>query len=534
MDDWQLLNEYRTRNSEEAFRALAVRYGGMVYHAALRQVRDPHLAQDVTQAVFIALTHKAPGLSNSVVLSGWLLRATRFAVLNLSRQETRRRRHEQEAFAMQTSPESSDAGVVWDQISPHLDEALHRLSKTDRDAVAIRFFESKSHKEVGQALGVSEEAAKRRVARAVEKLRLIFARRGIVAPVAVLAAAFTAGGAQAAPAGLASSVATAAAANSSVITPTLTIAKGILRLMAWTKLKTTVVLVAGALLAVGTATLTLHAIRQRQDDPGHDYSWQVEKPVVNFTNHAYSTMGRARPQVTILPAKFKRKIGYLSSYNQNEQGQGAWQSESQASENSSWHEFVTYNSRPNANWLRTAQVMGLDMTVKSIIGMVYSTPPTWTLYAAPLPQQRYDFIANLPDGAVDALREVISAKFGLAISRQMRDTDVLILSVRNPSAAALQPTTREGAFNSGQGHFWGQGRGAINQLAQSIQNQYLHLPVINQTGLPDAAFFAIDLRWNATAREQFELLNQALIDQAGLELTPTNLPIEMLVVEKAR
>ena len=315
MDDWQLLNEYSTRNSEEAFRALADRYAGMVYHAALRQVRDPHLAQDVTQAVFIALTHKAAGISKGVVLSGWLLRATRFAVLNLSRQETRRRRYEQKACAMEITPESSEAGAVWEQISPHLDDALHRLSKTDRAAVAIRFFENKSHKEVAQALGVSEEAAKRRVARALEKLRVIFARRGIVAPGAVLVAAFTACATQAAPAGLAASV-TAAAAESAVLTPTLTLAKGILKLMAWTKLKTTIVVAAGLLLAVGTTTLTIHAIRQHHDDQNHDYSWQVETPVANFANHAYSTMGLARPQVTILPAKFHRKNGaYLQTYN---------------------------------------------------------------------------------------------------------------------------------------------------------------------------------------------------------------------------
>jgi len=319
MDDWQLLNEYSTRNSEEAFRALADRYAGLVYHAALRQVRHPHLAQDVTQAVFIALTHKAAGLSNHVVLSGWLLRATRFAVLNLSRQETRRRLHEQEACAMEIPPESSEAGAVWEQISPHLDDALNRLSKTDRAAVAIRYFENKSHKEVAQALGVSEEAAKRRVSRAVDKLRLIFTRRGIVAPVAVLAAAFADCGVQAAPAGLASCL--TAAAGSASLTPTLTLAKGVLKLMAWTKLKTTILVAAGVLLTVGTATLTVHAIKQRQDDQNHDYSWQVENPVPNFANHAYSTMGLARPQVTILPAKFHRKAGsYLQTYNLDSQG----------------------------------------------------------------------------------------------------------------------------------------------------------------------------------------------------------------------
>jgi len=178
--------------------------------------------------------------------------------------------------------------------------------------------------------------------------------------------------------------------------------------------------------------------------------------------------------------------------------------------------------------------MGLDMTVKDMIALVYSVHPIWTVYAAPLPQQRYDFLANIPDGAVDALREAISSKFGLSIKPQIRDADVLILSVCNPDADALKPTVRQGAFNSGRGHFFGEGRGAIGILAQAIEDNYLHLPVINQTGLSEQGFFAIDVKWNATAHEQFELLNQALMAQAGLGLTRTNMPIEMLVIEKAR
>ncbi len=188
----------------------------------------------------------------------------------------------------------------------------------------------------------------------------------------------------------------------------------------------------------------------------------------------------------------------------------------------------------NSNWIKTAQVMGLDMTVKDMIALVYSVHPIWTVYATPLPQQRYDFLANLPYGAVDALREAISAKFGLSIKSQTRAADALILSVCNPDADALKPTVREGAFSGGPGHFSGEGRGAIQCLAGSIEDRYLHLPVINQTGLSEQGFYALDVRWNATAREQFELLNQALMAQAGLKLTRTNMPIEMLVVEKTR
>src|SRR5580700_3386963 len=109
MDDWQLLNEYATRNSEEAFRALADRYAGMVYHAALRQTGNSHTAEEITQAVFIALAQKAGKIPKRTVLYGWLFRATRFAVLNCLRDEDCRRRREQAAIDMQNQVQSTEA-----------------------------------------------------------------------------------------------------------------------------------------------------------------------------------------------------------------------------------------------------------------------------------------------------------------------------------------------------------------------------------------------------------------------------------------
>jgi RNA polymerase sigma factor (sigma-70 family) len=160
MDDWQLLDDYAVRNSEAAFRTLVDRYAGIVYRTALGQVRDPNAAEEVTQAVFIALAQKAGRIPRQTVLCGWLFRATRFAVLNLMRDEACRRRYEQEAASMQTTSESPDADLVWEQVSPHLNDALERLSRTDREVVMIRFFGNRSHKEVARALGISEDTAK--------------------------------------------------------------------------------------------------------------------------------------------------------------------------------------------------------------------------------------------------------------------------------------------------------------------------------------------------------------------------------------
>src|SRR2546423_452645 len=113
MDDWELLNEYSLRNSEEAFRALVDRYAGMVYHAALRQTRNCHDAEETTQAVFVALAGKAHKIRKQTLLYGWLFRATRYAVLNLMRDEACRRRHEHEAMSMEATNNTEAPETIW-------------------------------------------------------------------------------------------------------------------------------------------------------------------------------------------------------------------------------------------------------------------------------------------------------------------------------------------------------------------------------------------------------------------------------------
>jgi RNA polymerase sigma factor (sigma-70 family) len=213
MDDWQLLKDYAAKNSQEAFRALVQRYSGMVYHAALRQTGNPHAAEEVAQVVFIALAQKADRIPRQPTLYGWLFRATRFAVLNQARQSANRERHEQETVAMQPITEPNEADSTWERLTPHLNDALDKLSAGDRELLMIRYFGNKSHKEVAEALGVSEETARKRLSRAMERLREIFARRGVVVSSLALAAAFAAHGAKAAPMEAASSWAEVAMAK---------------------------------------------------------------------------------------------------------------------------------------------------------------------------------------------------------------------------------------------------------------------------------------------------------------------------------
>src|ERR1035441_1329058 len=148
MDDMTLLREYATRHSEAAFAELVSRRVNFVYSAALRQVRDPHLAEEITQAVFIILAQKAGRISDKTILAGWLFKTTRFAALAQIRGDAKRRRREQEAH-MQTELQPTAPDLFWEQMSPLLDEALASLGEADRQAVLLRFFENQSLAEVG-------------------------------------------------------------------------------------------------------------------------------------------------------------------------------------------------------------------------------------------------------------------------------------------------------------------------------------------------------------------------------------------------
>lgn len=228
VEDVELLREYVANQSETAFRTLVERHVDMVYATALRQVGDAHLAEEATQAVFIALAKKARGLSSSTILAGWLFRAAQFAAAKVQRSEVRRKHWEQQAAQMEPNP--SDSAAAWEQMSPQLNEALNELKETDRDALILRFFESKSMAQVGRLLGTTEGAAKMRIARALEQLRGIFSARGIAVPVTVLAAALSTSSTQAAPVGLAATVTTSALLQSTTI-PLIT--KGLILLMNW-------------------------------------------------------------------------------------------------------------------------------------------------------------------------------------------------------------------------------------------------------------------------------------------------------------
>ena len=250
MNDDTLLREYTETGSPTAFRELVERHLPLVYSAARRRLPDPHLAEDVAQQVFVLLARKAGRLTGRVVISGWLYRTACHLASETIRRETRRQRREQQAVEAMNP---TDTPAVWRELEPLLDDAMAGLSEADRDAVVLRYFESKSLREVGAALGISEDTAQKRLSRAVEKLRAFFARRGKALASGTLTAAISGGAIQAAPVGLAATVAATALSSSVVVTSTLA------TLMTWTTLKpaltTVTVLAAGTALVVQSSRL---------------------------------------------------------------------------------------------------------------------------------------------------------------------------------------------------------------------------------------------------------------------------------------
>jgi RNA polymerase sigma factor (sigma-70 family) len=226
--DSELLRDYAERRSEPAFAELVRRHVDLVYSAALRMVRDSHLAEDVTQAVFVALAQNARSLTQRAVLSGWLHRTAQNLACNTVRSDVRRRAREQEAAAM-TELFSNEPETSWERIAPQLDHALAELDDSDRDALMLRYFERKSAHEMARILGVNDEAAQKRVSRAAERLRHLLARRGVAVGASAAVLAISTYAVEAAPAGLAAGIATtAAAAGAAVQTSTaITAAKTI-------------------------------------------------------------------------------------------------------------------------------------------------------------------------------------------------------------------------------------------------------------------------------------------------------------------
>lgn len=255
--DVELLRDYATSANEAAFREIVARYTDLVYSAALRQVTSSVLAREIAQSVFTDLARKArplaEGRPESASLAGWLYRSTRFAALNQMRDD--RRRVARERQAMEQLIINSETSPDWERLQPTLDAVMADLDNDDREALLLRYFKNHDLRTVGQALGISDDAAQKRVSRAVERLRELLAKRGIAIGAGGLVALISANAVQAAPAGLAVTLSSAA-----LFAGTTAASAAATTTMNWINLKTIAAILTSAV-AAGTAT---HVIEQSQ------------------------------------------------------------------------------------------------------------------------------------------------------------------------------------------------------------------------------------------------------------------------------
>ena len=488
--DSELLRQYVCEDSEPAFAVLVERNLNLVYSAALRKTGNPEAAKEVAQAVFIILARKAHRLREGVLLSGWLYQAARLTAENLLRADRRRVRREQEAFMQ--SPAMGGESEAWPEIRSLLEDAMGTLGANDRNAILLRFFEGKSFQEIGTALQSSENAAKKRVAHALEKLHRYFSRRGISSPTVMLAGAISANSVSAVPAALAQSVSAVALAQGALSgSSTLTLIKGVLKMMAWAKAKTAIGVGVGILLAAGTATITVERLRAQET-----YAWQV--PQADF-----ETLHRTPPQVVIVPSRFRESGGAVGE-----------------------------NDR----------VLGICQPLDSVAMSAYGTRKLRTVVEGELPKGTFDFIANLPGGASrKALQAELKRKFGIVGRLEKRETDILVLKSKATAAPGLQPGTHQPPDNTpgmtiaitiGPGQIKAYDQ-PIGVLISELEN-LTHLPVVDRSGLTHS--YDITLHWDESDRADANLegLKQALADQLGLELVPGRETIDMLVVKGER
>ena len=490
-DDNTLLRQYVENQSDEAFAALVTRHVDLVYSVALRQVGNPHHAEEITQAVFIILAKKAAQLLQVKALSSWLFQATRLTANNFVRSEIRRHSREQEAH-MQSILNESGTGV-WARIAPLLDTAVAGLREKERQAIVLRFYEGRDMRDIGMVLGASEDAAEKRVSRALGKLRKFFTKRGVTLTVTAIAGAVATNSVQAAPVGLAktiSAVAFTKGATASV--STLTLIKGALKIMAWSKMKTVIAVGVGVLLAVGTTTSIVHHVEADESDAA-DSAWR-------FANITSDTVEKLPPEVKILPTIFP-------GGNMQEGG------------GSNSDKFV-----------------GISQPAVNIVWAAYNWPQARVIFANGEPTNRYDFITTLNQGSREALQQELKDKLGLVAHQETKNTDALLLELVNPNAPGLHPPTQE--KYSYLNHI--RNRVEIKWADEPISKLRVYLesgsqwPIFDATG--DMKRYSIDLKWSEKDPfdAQHKALQKVLLDQLGLELVPTNMPVEMLVVEKAK
>lgn len=301
LEDAECLHRYAETRDQSAFSDFVHRNLRLVYSAAFRQTsRDVHLAEDVTQIVFTTAAQQAKALARHPVISAWLHQTTRNAAIDALRSRQRRLHREETASAMTEVNTEPDNPPDWDKIGPELDKVVDSLRQEDRDAIILRFFGEKSFADIGRQLQLNENAARMRVERALEKMRVALSRKGIVSSVTALSVIMADKAAIAAPAGL-GTASVAAALSAPAATGVISVL-GILKIMSITKITAGLATVV-ALVSLATAVHEYRAARSAEQALNDFKATQLAKHTATAQSNpaTESTSSQAEPQKSTTP-----------------------------------------------------------------------------------------------------------------------------------------------------------------------------------------------------------------------------------------
>ncbi len=503
--DGELLDAFVRNNSESAFRSLVERHARWMFAAAFRQLRDRQLAEDAAQAVFIILLQKAHAMPPNTQLFSWLFRALQFTVKNIRRAQRRRGFHEFRAAVARDINGVANPAAARNDLTDRLDIAVASLPTPDRATILLRFYQNLPFDQIGRSLGISEAAARKRTHRAIHALRRKLGADATAGSIS-LSAAY---GLNHSPAALIHTITSgvfAAKAGAAIPGTILTATKGTLFFMAATKAKIIAVVVIIFFLAVPGTIVAIHYAPSFFDDSQAvqlvakpveanqaGESWQVE-------NISSDRVGRLAPEVRILPTKFPHS-----------------------------QQTRVAGFAPGSD-----KYVGIRVTSADILTIAYKWHSQRIIFANGLSHDRYDFIATLPQGSLEALQAELKDKLGLVAHPETRNVDVLLLKVKNPNARGLKPPTKGEDFyfqtddNNADIHWENDSLSRIPDVLEG----YCGMPIIDETAL--TPHFSIDVRWKELGERDpnHAALKKALLNTLGLELVPARAPVEMLIVEK--
>ncbi|MGD0410452.1 MAG: TIGR03435 family protein [Verrucomicrobiota bacterium] len=569
MDDIALLRQFAADRSEAAFDQLVSRHAGFVHSAALRQVRDPQWAAEITQAVFLILAQKAARISDKTILTGWLFKTTRFVALAQVRAEAKRRQHEQETqmhTRLQTEPSSGAGDPAWAELAPLLDQALAQLGETDRQAVLLRFFENKSLAEVGNKLGAGEDTARKRVSRALEKLRKFFAKHRVFYSAAIIAGAISANAIQAAPARVVAAIPAMAVQGSAISISTLTLVEEALKLMAIAKLKAAALVAAAAVLAAGGAVVVNRVVAQENQTLRRQTAQSAPLPAATQLNSNVAVPTSAQTSLSEQEvrelARLRDDAGRLRQQI-NDMARAQSGGNSPVTDESVWlinnsQELgalpPTFILRPThfANFRgggggggsggatsagREMQILFRDISFARLMAMAFGGDVSRVDSPPGAPTGGFDLLMTGPEATKEKLQAEIKRQLGYVAHVESRPTDVLLLSLIQTNAPGLQPSMAE-TGNIGAGGRSGAGvgsiaissrHGSVSSVVRMLQPHF-HQPILDRTGLTGSYDISFNVAWEA-GRPQSNAISQALTTQLGLALAPGSEPMDHLIVE---